>query len=80
VVLEVTTPDAARARAVVAEASGDADVALFGTRLRARSARENARDAVAAALRARDIAADVVVVPPSMEDVFVTLSREARAS
>lgn len=77
VVLEVTTNDAARARSVIAETAGDPAVALFGTRLRARSTRPGARDAVIEALRRNDIAAEVAVVPPSMEDVFVSLARGA---
>lgn len=75
VVLEVTTSDAARARGVIAETAGDPAVALFGTRLRARSTRPGAHDAVIAALRRNDIDAEVAVVPPSMEDVFVSLTR-----
>jgi len=79
VVLEVTTSEAARARGVIAETAGDPHVALFGTRLRARSTRADARNAVANALRDGGIDAEVAVVPPSMEDVFVSLSRAEAA-
>ena len=77
-VLEVNVSEPLRARDIVARAADDPSVAVFGTRLRARSRKPAADRAVADALRTAGFAsADVTVVPPSMEDVFVALTRDA---
>jgi len=74
-VVEVVTPEPARARPVVAAATGHAEitgVAMSGGRLRTRGG-DDAAERVRAALAAAGLAADVHVVPPSMEDVFTSL-------
>jgi ABC-2 type transport system ATP-binding protein len=86
-VIEVITPHPAVARAPVARAalgeraSDPTAVAMSGGRLRVRASAPGAQEAVRRALAAERIEADVTVVPPSMEDVFIALSsgKEKRA-
>jgi ABC-2 type transport system ATP-binding protein len=81
-VIEVITPRPAAAREPVARAalgeraSDPTAVAMSGGRLRVRASAPGAQEAVRRALAAERIEADVTVVPPSMEDVFVALSSE----
>jgi len=78
-VLEIALPDPIRARELVARASGETEVAVFGGTLRVRTRRDGALETVRSALTQAGIHADVTVVPPSMEDVFLALSAESAA-
>lgn len=79
-VLEIALPDPIRARELVAAASGEREVAVFGGTLRVRTRRKGAVDAIRTSLEKAGIAADVSHVPPSMEDVFLALSAEAEGN
>lgn len=76
---ELVTREPMEALALAKQFQGVRDATLFGTAVHLLVDESTTPDALKAALAPGDTAADLRAIPPSLEDVFVLLSRSASA-